>query len=113
MSPAKPLRPCAVRGCPRAAVDRGRCLEHARAKQIEIDKQRPSAAERGYDEHWRRVRAAYLRKHPQCNRCSAPAVTVHHIVRVEAGGTNQWANLEALCKRCHDAETMKVDVAKG
>jgi 5-methylcytosine-specific restriction protein A len=111
VSPAKPLRPCAVRGCPRAATDRGRCAEHARAKQIEIDKQRGTAIERGYGPKWRIIRKAFLRAHPQCNRCGDLSTVPHHKKRVEDGGTNQWSNLEALCKRCHDAETMNHDVA--
>ena len=113
MSPSRPLRPCAVRGCPRPAVDRGRCAEHARAKQAEIDRQRPSAAERGYGPYWELVRASFLRQHPTCNRCPAPSEVVHHIKRIRDGGTHQWGNLEALCKRCHDAETLKEDVLKG
>ena len=51
----------------------------------ELDRQRPSAARRGYGPRWRRARAAYLARHPLCVPCQAagrlvPATVVDHVV---------------------------------
>ena len=51
----------------------------------ELDRQRPSAARRGYSPRWRRARAAYLAHHPLCAACQAlgrvvPATVVDHVV---------------------------------
>jgi 5-methylcytosine-specific restriction enzyme A len=50
-----------------------------------LDRQRPSAARRGYGPRWRRARAAYLARHPLCVPCEAAgrlvaATIVDHIV---------------------------------
>src|ERR671923_224266 len=38
----------------------------AAAVKRELDRQRPSAARRGYGPRWCRARAAYLERHPLC-----------------------------------------------
>ena len=75
------------------------------------------------DKRWKLLRAAYLQRHPLCERCRregiaagvlpdgyiTPAVDVHHRKPVETAKTVQemeWlaydpANLEALCISCH------------
>lgn len=75
------------------------------------------------DKRWKLLRAAYLQRHPLCERCRregiaagvlpdgyiTPAVDVHHRKPVETAKTAQemeWlaydpANLEALCISCH------------
>jgi 5-methylcytosine-specific restriction protein A len=79
-----------------------------------LDRQRPSAARRGYGPRWRRARAAYLKRHPLCVRCQAkgriePATTVDHIVPHRGDQHLFWgeANWAALCKPCHDAKTAR------
>jgi 5-methylcytosine-specific restriction protein A len=86
----------------------GYCDEHRRARLRATERLRPSPRERGYDAEWRRVRRAYLRAHPTCERCGAAAVSVHHRERgpLELGG-NDPANLEALCEPCHAADSGK------
>ena len=37
-----------------------------------LDRQRPSAARRGYGPRWRRARAAFLAQHPLCAACRGP-----------------------------------------
>jgi 5-methylcytosine-specific restriction enzyme A len=54
---------------------------------------------------WSAMRARVLREEPTCRRCRAPSVTVDHVVPRYLGGGHQRANLQALCKRCHDAKT--------
>jgi 5-methylcytosine-specific restriction protein A len=108
-----PPRPCRVSGCPALVGPRvGYCARHAdRAPKRLADLRRGSAAERGYGEGWRRVRGAYLKRHPLCEHCTAagrvePATEVDHIVALRDGGTHAWANLRPLCKPCHSRRTM-------
>lgn len=96
-----PLRPqslCRVPGCLCRSAGHGLCLAHAAMA-------RPSATERGYDRQWRKARSAYLAAHPQCERCGAPATEAHHLRPRRLGGSDDWSNLAALCKRCHSATT--------
>jgi 5-methylcytosine-specific restriction protein A len=70
---------------------------------------RGSAASRGYDARWRRLRLMFLREHPLCALCGAPATEVDHIIPIRLGGSNDAANLQALCKSCHSAKTARED----
>ena len=59
---------------------------------------------------WQRIRTAYKRQHPLCERCLLQGKTertfmVHHIVSISEGGSKtDWGNLEGLCDSCHRAE---------
>src|SRR6266404_2044400 len=64
-------------------------------------------------QEWRRRRRAYLRKYPLCNRCAMDNevhrelfrtyLHVHHVSYARLGAELD-EDLEALCKRCHNAE---------
>ena len=68
-----------------------------------------SAAARGYDGDWRRLRLAHLAAHPQCDDCRrsgrlTPATQVHHIERFV--GLNDPRrldprNCQSICEPCH------------
>jgi 5-methylcytosine-specific restriction enzyme A len=80
----------------------------------DLDRQRPSAARRGYGPRWRRARAAYLAQHPLCAACQVlgrvvPATVVDHVVPHRGDAARFWdeANWAALCKRCHDAKSAR------
>jgi 5-methylcytosine-specific restriction enzyme A len=80
----------------------------------DLDRQRPSAARRGYGARWRRARVAYLARHRLCMRCLVqgrvvPATVVDHVVPHRGDERLFWdeANWAALCKRCHDAKTAR------
>lgn len=114
--PPRPHKPCRKAGCNRLTQDAsGYCDRHqewgrqkaeeALAKRRQTaDDRRGTAHERGYDRAWARVRGAFLRAHPLCNRCSRPAETAHHIKPVEEAPDLRltWDNLEALCRDCHE-----------
>ena len=79
-----------------------------------LDRQRPSAARRGYGPRWRRARAAYLARHPLCAACRAhgslvPATIVDHVVPHRGDQKLFWdeRNWQGLCKLCHDAKTAR------
>ena len=79
-----------------------------------LDRQRPSAARRGYGSRWRRARAAFLAQHPLCAACRAlgrvvAATVVDHCEPHRGDRTLFFdeANWAALCKQCHDAKTAR------
>ena len=74
---------------------------------------RPSAARRGYDRQWRRVRAIQLAREPLCQDCKragrvTPASEVHHVVALRDGGARlDLDNLASLCGPCHRRVTAR------
>ena len=106
--PQKPKTPCKHPSCP-ALVDAGQCYCD---KHKSLHPERPSPAKRGYNSRWRKVRAAYLCKHPLCVKCLAQgryvqATVVDHIVPHRGDPALLWNenNFQALCKPCHDKKT--------
>ena len=83
--------------------------EHERRKAI--DEQRPGSAARGYDAAWRKLRAVFLRQHPDCAtpRCGAMATDVDHIVSIRDRPDLRldWGNLRSLCAPCHARRTAR------
>lgn len=110
--PYKPLKPCAIRSCSGRATHGRYCAAHAHLATRPPD-DRPSAAARGYDRKWRRVRAQYLKRHSDCVVCGAPAEEVDHITPLSAGGTHAWENLQAMCKAHHSQKTASRDGGFG
>lgn len=60
---------------------------------------------------WRDTQAAYMAsQHYVCERCGGVARIVHHRAYITPQNINDpsitldWANLEALCMDCHNAE---------
>ena len=89
-------------------------VRSAAAIKAELDRQRPSAARRGYGPRWRRARAAFLAQHPLCAACRAlgrvvPATVVDHTVPHGGSAALFWdqAQWQGLCKRCHDRKTAR------
>ena len=114
--------PCIMSGCPHRAVDRGRCEQHAResnrAFRAKYPDQRPSSSDRGYGAEWRKVRDAFLAKHPYCRICEDEgkqerATDVDHIVPRRKGGTDEPSNLQSLCKHHHSTKTAILDGGFG
>jgi 5-methylcytosine-specific restriction enzyme A len=113
--PMKQRRPCAFSGCS-ALVDSGYCQAHLQYKPVQRQPdKRPNSNARGYDRHWRIIRAQFLKFHPVCvtKSCGAPAKHVDHVIPLEGGGTNQWENLQPLCPSCHSRKTATQDGGFG
>lgn len=104
--PRRPVLPCSKPGCPH----RKPCPVHKAQRSPDP---RPSASERGYDQKWRRIRAAFLKKYSACAVCGAEATEVDHITPLKDGGTNEWSNLQPLCKSHHSQKTNQVDGGFG
>lgn len=116
--PRRPPRACAVPGCPAVVEGGARCPDHVRALRREADSLRPTAARRGYDASWRRVRLAHLKRQPLCVECerfgvAAPATDVDHVVPLRRGGTHAASNLQSLCHFHHSRKTAAEDGAFG
>jgi 5-methylcytosine-specific restriction protein A len=107
--PKRAGHPCAAPGCP-AVVDSGQyCDEHRPPRP---DDGRPSAAQRGYDGRWRKIRAMVLARRPLCVECERHGVVrvateVDHIIPLSKGGTHATDNLQPLCKTCHSRKTRR------
>lgn len=79
---------------------------------------RPSAALRGYDRHWQRIRASVLAEAPLCLDCESRGLTVaaeevDHVLPLARGGTHDRRNLRPLCKPCHSRKTNREDGGLG
>jgi 5-methylcytosine-specific restriction enzyme A len=95
-------------------VHRPAGVQSAAAVKRELDRQRPSAARRGYGPRWRRARAAFLAQHPLCAVCEGrglviAATLVDHVVPHRGDQRLFWdqGNWAPACKRCHDAKTAR------
>jgi 5-methylcytosine-specific restriction protein A len=51
---------------------------------------------------WTRIAKHHKMVHVQCAHCGTVAdLETDHIVPLHRGGTNDWKNLQSLCKSCH------------
>ena len=78
------------------------------------DRQRGSAAERGYDYTWQQFRLSYLAMHPLCVDCeregrAEAATDIHHRQKLRDRPELKYeeSNLMGLCKRHHDQRTAR------
>lgn len=72
-----------------------------------------SRHERGYDSRWVRLRLRILKRDGHlCQPCeragrTTPATQVDHITAKAQGGTDDPANLQGICRACHEAKTLE------
>lgn len=120
--PIKAKHPCAHPGCPGLIAHGSRCPAHQRQadadRNQQIDTQRGTASQRGYDARWRRIRLMHLRAHPLCVQClvagrTVPATDVDHITPLAHGGTHAEDNLQSLCHSCHSRKTAQQSLGWG
>ena len=106
--PQKPKRPCRYRGCPNLVSNSsGYCEEHEKLMSRHYDRFiRSPEHNKRYGYRWRKVRKRFLNAHPFCECCRLEgryvlAAEIHHIKPLAEGGSNDTANLMALCRSCH------------
>ena len=112
--PTRPGSACTnTPGC-RGIVRSGRCSVCGPKRQADqhYDQQRGTAAQRGYDRRWQRLRLLHLRAHPLCAECLRSGLVtqaneVDHILPKRLGGDDSDTNLQSLCKPCHSRKTMR------
>ena len=111
--PAKLKHPCNQPGC--SVLTRERyCPAHTH-EATRYDRERGTAAERGYGGRWRKVRKSYLAAHPLCVEClgagrTAASDQVDHIVPVTGPDDPLFwdkDNWQALCTPCHRAKSAR------
>jgi len=109
--PSAPPRLCS---CGNIVLSGERCacqIKGDRARKARHDRNRPTAAARGYNHQWRKARAIYLIAHPVCVMCGAPATVVDHII--PHGGDDRlfWDqhNWQALCTPCHSKHKQRLE----
>lgn len=103
--PRRAARPCRAQGCPNLVWgDVIYCAQHAHLendRKRRYDAIRGTAAQRGYDARWNRIRSQFLAHHPICRHCGESATVAHHIIRRRSGGSDDDGNLLPLCASCH------------
>jgi len=111
MSPMR--HPCPAPQCP---APLGRGVRYCPTHQAQADQRdretRGTAAQRGYDAYWVRVRDAYAREHPLCEdhleRGETVAMTlVDHKIPLPYGERLDPKNLRSLCDPCHGAKSAR------
>ena len=95
----------------RAPIHQPAGLSPRRRAQLH-DQARGTAASRGYDADWQRLRRDFLAVHPMCVACAAeaivePATDVDHVIPVRQAPSRRLdpSNLQSLCGRHHRAKT--------
>jgi 5-methylcytosine-specific restriction protein A len=108
--PSKPASYC--NGC--GQPSRGACPRCKKVSNKAADKSRGSAHQRGYGAVWQKLRKYVLSMEPMCRHCrTQPAAELDHIVRKADGGNDDYANLQPLCRSCHEYKTLQENKGKG
>ena len=102
-----PMRAPSIRACGCVLSSGERCqhsIAYDKARKARFDQQRPTARGRGYDSKWQAARKGFLAKHPQCQRCGAPATIVHHSTPHRGDKAIFWDRSKWVpaCQPCHD-----------
>ena len=105
-----PLSP--PRWCPRCRTAHSESCRPAKlANWQQSDHHRGTAAERGYDHRWAKLRNAYILGNPLCAHCLIQdrvtlAAEIDHVRPLADGGARlDPDNLQALCRSCHSLKT--------
>lgn len=99
---------CHRPGC-NGTVTNGKCTVCG-PRRSSYEDRRGSAASRGYDREWQRLRLMVLRREPLCRMCAdlgviTPATDVDHIIPKRDGGPDTFENLQPLCHGHHSQKT--------
>ena len=97
--PRRAKKFCPTLGC-NALVTTGHCLSCIKTTRQHQDRERGTAASRGYGANWRKLRRMKLNAEPLCEcGCEQPAELVHH--RDGNASNNLWDNLMSMAAGCH------------
>lgn len=94
--------------------------EQERQRKAALDRQRGSAASRGYGYKWQKASKLFLDANPLCVACLGtgtvePSTEVDHIIPHRGDPKLFWrrSNWQALCKTCHSAKTARETFHQG
>lgn len=101
-----PVRAPRLCSCGKVVPSGARCPCQAKRdaeRKARFDKTRPGSSQRGYDREWQKARAAFLRQHPVCALCGAPANVVDHMTPHRGDKAIFWdkSRWQPLCTPCH------------
>ena len=111
--PQRPKSICRYAACNVLIALPGHCEKHKQDAVGWFKTSTKSATERGYGWQWTKLRERIMRRDKGlCQPCKrdlriAIATEVDHIICKEAGGTDDEANLQAICRACHKAKTAR------
>jgi len=111
MALMKPARICACR----FRIKHGELCPCEKQRKAEADATRPSAAARGYDAAWRKLRAKHLKRQPNCVMCGEPGDTVDHIKKVSDFPELRLdpLNLQTFCRHHHSSTVQRQERGKA
>lgn len=104
---------CKTVGCPNLHNNKNGYCNECNAKYYathpsRYEKTRPSSVERGYDSRWHKFAKNFLKDHPVCAMCGAPAQCVDHkdipadvMMSVYGEFDLDPVHYQALCSRCN------------
>jgi len=111
MALTKPDRICACR----FRIKHGDLCPCEKQRKAAADAARASSTDRGYDADWRKLRAAHLKRQPNCVICGKPGNTVDHIKRVRDFPELRLdpRNLQTLCASHHSSTVQRQERGKA
>ena len=111
MALTKPDRICACR----FRIKPGALCPCEKQRKAAADAARASSTDRGYDADWRKLRAAHLKRQPNCVICGKPGNTVDHIKRVRDFPELRLdpRNLQTLCASHHSSTVQRQERGKA
>ena len=107
--PYKPKRPCSYPNCPEL-TDGRYCERHTPKVNSDYNRYTRDADSKSFynSKAWRRLSREQLQREPLCAECYkagriTPAEIADHIQPIKRGGARlDIANLQSLCKGCHN-----------
>ena len=119
--PNKPLRPCSHSGC-KELVASGMCEQHSKREQQRYDKQRGTAAERGYNTRWAKYSRWFLSQPEntfcklQLSGCTNISRCVDHIKPPSSKDDPLFwdtSNHQGACIHCNSVKGHKTQEGTG
>jgi len=103
--------------CPCQRKQREEAVRRQRIRNAQANKQRPSAAQRGYSHQWRIASKAFLSlpENRCCAVCGAPATAVDHIIAHKGDNGLFWdrANWRPICIACNSRKAAREEGGFG
>src|SRR4051812_45581642 len=115
--PTRVNKVCTTPGCPNAGAYRGKCSEHATAREAVRNERRADSRRVYLSVRWKRLRRIVLLEQPHCawaeQVCWLPSVEVDHVIPIEDGG-DPWdrGNLQGLCHGHHAVKSSRESRAR-
>lgn len=109
-----PTRAPRLCGCGHAVPHGTRCaceVKRANERGARYDRTRPNSSQRGYNSAWEKARKAFLRRHPRCAMCAAPATVVDHRTPHKGDQRLFWdqSNWQPLCSNHHNSAKQRME----